>query len=32
MQIAKKPDAVPLTRDYIMDWERTQRRGLAAAQ
>ena len=32
MQIAKRPDAVPLTRDYITDWERTQRRGLAAAQ
>jgi cyclopropane-fatty-acyl-phospholipid synthase len=22
MQIAKRPDAVPLTRDYITDWER----------
>ncbi len=32
MQIAKRPDAVPLTRDYITDWERQQRRGLAAAQ
>jgi cyclopropane-fatty-acyl-phospholipid synthase len=32
MQIAKRPDAAPLTRDYITDWERGQRRGLAAAQ
>ena len=22
MQLAKRPDAVPLTRDYILDWER----------
>ena len=32
MQIAKRPDSVPLTRDYITEWERIQRRGLAAAQ
>jgi len=32
MQISKRPDSVPLTRDYITEWERTQRRGLAAAQ
>ncbi|MHB1217958.1 MAG: class I SAM-dependent methyltransferase [Alphaproteobacteria bacterium] len=32
MQIAKRPDIVPLTRDYITEWERDQRRGLAAAQ
>ena len=32
MQIAKKPDAVPLTRDYMTEWERDQRRGMAAAQ
>jgi len=24
MQFARRQDAVPLTRDYIMDWERTQ--------
>src|SRR5262245_40060620 len=25
MQLAKQPDAVPLTRDYIVEWERTHR-------
>ena len=25
LQFAKRQDAVPLTRDYIIDWERTQR-------
>jgi cyclopropane-fatty-acyl-phospholipid synthase len=24
IQLAKEPTAVPLTRDYIADWERTQ--------
>ena len=24
MQLAKRWDAVPLTRDYITDWERAQ--------
>jgi cyclopropane-fatty-acyl-phospholipid synthase len=31
MQLAKKVDAVPLTRDYIVDWERAQRRADKAA-
>ncbi|MFQ5954131.1 MAG: class I SAM-dependent methyltransferase [Kiloniellales bacterium] len=31
MQLAKRRDAVPLTRDYITDWERTQARQLDAA-
>ena len=25
MQIAKKVDTVPLTRDYVVDWERSHR-------
>jgi cyclopropane-fatty-acyl-phospholipid synthase len=24
IQLAKQPAAVPLTRDYIVDWERAQ--------
>jgi hypothetical protein len=24
MQLAKSVDAVPLTRDYMLDWERAQ--------
>ena len=27
MQIAKQPDAVPLTRDYMVDWERAHLAG-----
>lgn len=30
IQLAKKKDAVPLTRDYIADWERTHGKFLAA--
>ena len=29
MQIARNQDAVPLTRDYITDWERAQAAGEA---
>jgi cyclopropane-fatty-acyl-phospholipid synthase len=28
MQLARRQDAVPLTRDYITDWERGQLAGL----
>ena len=31
IQIAKQPDAVPITRDYITDYERTGARGRSAA-
>ena len=31
LQIAKHHDAVPLTRDYIIDWERAQKRRERAA-
>ncbi len=31
MQLAKRRDAVPLTRDYITDWERSQTPALDAA-
>jgi cyclopropane-fatty-acyl-phospholipid synthase len=27
MQIAKRQDAVPLTRDYMIDWERAHSQG-----
>jgi cyclopropane-fatty-acyl-phospholipid synthase len=27
MQLAKQPDAVPLTRDYMIDWERAHLAG-----
>jgi cyclopropane-fatty-acyl-phospholipid synthase len=32
MQLARRQDAVPLTRDYITDWERTQAERPAAAE
>ena len=32
MQMAKTVDTVPLTRDYITDWERTHRAPVAAAE
>jgi len=32
IQITRKPDAVPLTRDYMVDWERAQSGLSAAAQ
>ncbi len=31
IQLAKRVDAVPLTRDYIQDWERRNRRRELAA-
>ena len=31
IQLAKRIDTVPLTRDYISDWERADTRGAAVA-
>jgi hypothetical protein len=32
MQIAKRQDAVPLTRDYVTDWEREHLDAALAAE
>ena len=32
LQLAKQPDAVPLTRDYMTDWERRNHTATIAAE